>query len=74
MADHSAAEPEPSQPVAQPIDTQAQIPQQQNDDAVMNDGAGGQGYGMSNGFGGDMGGSYGGREESHEPVGMKEDG
>ena len=39
----------------------------------MND-AGGQGYGGGNSYGedGDMG--YGAQEESHEPVGMKEDG
>lgn len=39
----------------------------------MND-AGGQGYGGNNGFGDGGMGYGGGREESHEPVGMKEDG
>lgn len=40
---------------------------------MMND-AGGQGYDASNGYGGDGGMGYGGQDDSHEPVGMKEDG
>jgi len=67
------AEPEPSYPVAQHTDAHTSVPQQSSNDAVMDD-AGGQGYGANNGYGGDSGMGYGGREESHEPVGMKEDG
>jgi hypothetical protein len=66
-------EPEPSYPAAQPTDAYSSAQQHSAADSMMND-AGGQGFGDGNSYGGDGDMGYGAPEESHEPVGMKEDG
>jgi hypothetical protein len=68
-----AAEPEPSHPAAQSTIASVSAQQQAAGDAMMND-AQGQGYGNGNDYAGEGDMGYDAQEESHEPVGMKEDG